>query len=115
MERGDVRFIFRLAVTLGVWDVAELLEEMPCTLLDLWAAYYAVEPFGPDRGDIGSAIVASTFANSWRGKGQAAYKVADFLPKFGLKREQTVEEMKAAFRMAKAGFESVLKAKKSGQ
>ena len=40
-------------------------------------------PFGPDRVDIGPAIVASLYANAHRGdKGRPA-KIQDFLPSFG--------------------------------
>lgn len=113
MERGDVRFIFRLALTIGEWNVAEMMERMPCTLLDLWRRYFEAEPFGPDRGDIGAAVVASTVANVWRGKGQRPYSIGDFLPKFGKRREQTLAEMQAAFRAAKAGFEQVIAARKA--
>ena len=112
MRRSDVRFIFRLALAFGTWNVAELLEQMPCTMMDMWMAYYEVEPFGQDRGDIGSAIVASTMANAWRGKGSRSFRPSDFLPTFGPRKEQSTADMQAIFRAAKAGFEQALAAKK---
>jgi len=45
-------------------------------------AYDLVEPFGAYRADVRSAIVAQVIANVNRGKGQSAYKVDDFMPKF---------------------------------
>lgn len=45
-----------------------------------WATLYSVEPWGEKRDDLHAGIVASTFANAFRGKGQKAFKPADFMP-----------------------------------
>jgi len=63
-----------------------------------WAAYSALEPFGEERADMRSAIIACVIANSNRGKNQPPFKVSDFMPKFGRKKPQTWQEMKARFK-----------------
>ena len=57
-----------------------------------WLAFYSLEPFGGDTRYIGHAITATTVANANRGKGKKPAKVEDFMPVFGGKREQTVDE-----------------------
>ena len=63
-----------------------------------WMAYSRLEPWGEERADLRAGIVASTIANSNRGKGQKPFKVADFLPSF----EPESEEEAAARLMARA-------------
>ena len=63
-----------------------------------WMAYSRLEPWGPDRDDLRMGIVASTIANSNRGKGQKAFKPTDFIPDF----EPETEEQAQARLMAKA-------------
>lgn len=41
-----------------------------------------------------TGIIATTLANIFRGKRSRAYKLEDFVPKFGPRRRQTVDEMK---------------------
>lgn len=43
-------------------------------------AYYQLEPFGEERDDLRSGIIASTIANANRGKGQKPFKPSDFMP-----------------------------------
>lgn len=45
-------------------------------------AYAQIEPFGEERSDIRSGVIASTIANVNRKKGKAPYKTKDFMPKF---------------------------------
>ncbi|WP_158632379.1 DUF4035 domain-containing protein [Micromonospora sp. Llam0] len=48
-----------------------------------WMAYERVTgPLGPARGDIQAAIVASTIANSNRGKRGKRYRPEDFIPEW---------------------------------
>ena len=47
-----------------------------------WMAYAQIEPFGQDRGDIGSAIVAATIANVNRSEKQQPFSPQDFMPNF---------------------------------
>lgn len=62
-----------------------------------WMAYARLEPFGEERADLRSAIIAVTMANAWRGKGSRAFKIEDFMPEFD-KPPQTWQEMRANFR-----------------
>lgn len=48
-----------------------------------WKAWYRIEPFGEERADYRSAIIACTIANAHRQKGRSAFKIDDFMPKFG--------------------------------
>jgi hypothetical protein len=47
-------------------------------------AYYSLEPFGEERGDLRAGIIASTIANRHRNpkEEKRAYAPADFAPKF---------------------------------
>ena len=47
-----------------------------------WIAYSKIEPFGEDAAFWRAGMVASTSANIWRGRGQAAFKPADFMPHY---------------------------------
>ena len=71
---------------------------MTSAQLSEWMAFYRLEPWGEERADLRAGIVASTIANSNRGKGQKPFKVADFLPSF----EPESEEEAAARLMARA-------------
>jgi hypothetical protein len=62
--------------------VAELLGRISSRELTEWMAYSRLEPFGEERQDVRSAIIACTIANCNRGKNQPPYKLADFMPKF---------------------------------
>ncbi len=73
--------------------VAELLSRISSKELSEWMAFAQHEPFGGDTIYIGNAIVAATVANVHRGKNQKAYDIQDFMPEFGEKKPQTVEEM----------------------
>lgn len=50
--------------------------------LSMWMAYEVLEPFGEVRSDIRAGIIASTIANSTRGKTQKAFAPEDFMIKF---------------------------------
>ena len=73
--------------------VAELLKRVSSREISEWMAFSQLEPFGSEAGYIGHAITASTIANVNRKKSQKAFDVNDFMPKFGPKEEQSVEEM----------------------
>lgn len=63
-----------------------------------WLAYSRLEPWGEERDDLRTGIVASTIANVNRGKGQKARNPQDFMPDF----EPETEEAAQARLMAKA-------------
>jgi len=61
--------------------------------LSEWMAYDAIEPIGPERGDLQAAVVAATIANIHRKKGKKPFKLSDFTLKFDGPTEQTPEQM----------------------
>lgn len=90
-----------------------MMDEMSASLFLDWAEFDRVCPFGEDRADLRSGIVAWTIATVvWAAvakKGGRKPKLEDFIPKFGTeaKRVQSVDEMKArlnAFAMAHNAF-----------
>lgn len=72
------RFAYRLALALGRWDVDALLAEMPRSALLEWSAYHHLEPWGEDRADARTAIVASLIYNANRRRGSPARRPQDF-------------------------------------
>lgn len=57
-------------------------------------AFSQVEPFGEERADLRSAIIACIIANVNREKDQKPFEVSDFMPKFDPPKEQSEEQMK---------------------
>lgn len=55
----------------------------------LWMAEYARNPWGPERADLGPAIVAATLANAHRQPGAPAFTPGQFMP---YAQQQTKEE-----------------------
>jgi len=82
--------------------VNELLSRVDSHELSEWVAYAQVEPFGEDRADLRSAIIACTFANmmaaAWGKKGHKGFKITDFLPNFEPPRKQSLKEMENVLR-----------------
>lgn len=68
-----------------------------------WMAFYQLEPFGEERADLRSAIVATTVANAHRGKHQRPYRVEEFMPRFE-RYPKSPEEMLAYVEMLNAAF-----------
>lgn len=83
-------------------SVRQVLAEIDSRELTEWAAYELVEPFGPWREDLRSGIVASTIANTMRGKGARPFTPDDFMPEFGGQQQEVMssEETIAAFAAA---------------
>jgi hypothetical protein len=71
--------------------VREMLARIDSRELAEWMQYYAIDPFGTERNDLQSGIVASTIANANSGKGKA-FQPSDFMPYLN-KNEQTAEDM----------------------
>jgi hypothetical protein len=65
-----------------------MLAEMTSTQFAEWMAYAQLEPWGEERADLRAGIVASTVANSMRGKKGKPFKPADFIPDFELVSEE---------------------------
>lgn len=86
-----------MARTLGR-SVRELLATLDAAELAEWEAFYAVEPWGEQRRDWQTALLASILANQWRGKGSPA-RVKDFLPDYWKEPQQPVDRMIAMAKM----------------
>jgi len=54
-----------------------------------WCVFESLDPSGEDRADWRAAMIASTVANAFRGRGQRAFKPQDFMPKFQTARQKT--------------------------
>jgi hypothetical protein len=96
VARPERRFYFRLALALGEIDVDGMLARVGSRQVSEWIEYAKLEPFGEERADLRSAIVAATLVNLWSKK---KAKAEDFMPKFGVeqpKEPQDLEEMKRA-------------------
>lgn len=86
-----------------------MLARMTSRELTEWMAFYQLEPFGPERGDLQAGIVASTVANVNRDpKKTKAFKPEDFLPTFeGSRRDEsrpTWQRLLEKVKMLNAGF-----------
>ena len=57
-----------------------------------WQIYEAIEPFGEQRADLRSGIIAATIANVNRGKGQKAFSATDFMPYLEKVNDQSAED-----------------------
>jgi len=62
-------------------------------------AYWTLEPFCEQRGDIRNAMLMALISNMMRGKSEAAVKPIDFMP-FLDKEDQTPEQMLAVLMSA---------------
>lgn len=70
-----------------------MLSKMDSREISEWMAYYSMDPFGEVRADYRMAMLCCLTANINRGKGQPS-KISDYMPEFGPKKPQTMEEMK---------------------
>jgi hypothetical protein len=63
-----------------------------------------LEPFDETRADYRAASIATMIANVHRGKDQRAYKLEDFVLKFGEKPKQTPEDHLLIAKLFAASF-----------
>ena len=82
----------------------QLQREVSSRAFAEWMAFYQIEPFGEERADLRSAIIASVIANANRDPKvqRQPFTVEDFMPQFDGEREkhrQTPEEQIAILRM----------------
>lgn len=67
--------------------VREMLARVGSDELTEWQAYYRIEPWGGERGDVQAGIVATTIVNGLRGlsgsRGGKDVGPGDFLLRFG--------------------------------
>jgi len=89
-----------LTLALGHRSVAEAQRWISSREFGEWLAYDRISPIGPERQDWHAALLASTFANAFRGKNRAPFRIKDFMPQFdGGHRRRTVEEIQADMMM----------------
>ena len=73
------RFAFRLALALGFPNPEAMLARMPYRIYREWQLYYAHEPFGEERADVRSAIIAQTYVSMHLKKGVRPPPLSDFM------------------------------------
>ena len=84
-----------------------MLEQIPADMLTEWMAYFSIEPFGEERGDLRAGVVASTFANVMC-SGSQKFQPQDFLLEFGgePKPPMSLDGMKKTFKAAAIAWNS---------
>lgn len=67
-----------------------------------WITYYHLEPWGPERADLNAAMITSMLANIHRDpkRRREPYTPADFMPKFGERKEPEQDGLAPAKVMA---------------
>jgi hypothetical protein len=60
--------------------VQQLLDELSSSELTDWMAFDSLEPFGDQRADLRSGIVAATVANHAMNRPKKAARPVDFMP-----------------------------------
>lgn len=100
------RFAHRLALALGEPNPEALMNAMPGHVLDGWIEFNRVEPIGEPHADYRMATLAMLMGNAWlRDKNQRAYRVADFIPRFGVEDGRLdVERLANKIRAINAAF-----------
>lgn len=89
-----------------------MLARVPLALMCEWMEYARRKPFGEERADLRSGIIAATIANANRGKGSKRFKPSDFMPQFKKRvRRQSVDEMKQTLRAFTAAHNAAMKTK----
>lgn len=99
-------FAYRLAKELGVWDVEGMLADMTAAQFRGWLDYFGVEPFGEDRRDFGTAMIAHTMASCWSKRVPDIWR---FMP-LVRKPELTAEQQRARLQHSKAHVRAFLNA-----
>jgi len=94
-----------------------MMDEMSASLFLDWAEFDRICPFGEERADLRSGIVAWTVATVASGlggkKGGRQPKLEDFIPQFGKEatRVQSMDEMKARLKGFTAAHNAFIKHK----
>lgn len=79
-------------------SVRRMLAEIDSDELTEWMLVYRQDPWGGFRSDLQAGIVASTMANTMRGKRGKPCKAIDFIPKFEQRKPQGLQEMLATMK-----------------
>ena len=77
----------------------ELYSRLSAVDLAEWEAFYRIEPWGPERGDMQAGIVASAVAAYSLRPPRRLYRPDEYIMEFG-KREEDVEAIRRANRAA---------------
>lgn len=103
-DRPDRRFQFRLALALGM-PVEEMLDRMTWAEYLEWGEYYGLEPWGEERSDLRSGIVASVIANTSRDpkRQPKPFEPVDFMPYYE-KPQPSPEQLAHKIRAALGGY-----------
>lgn len=103
-DRPERRFTFRLALALGM-TVEDMLDRMTWREYREWLEFYEVEPFGDERADLRSGIVAALIANVNRDpkKHPQPFKPNEFMP-FYQEPPPTPEQLAHKIRAALGGY-----------
>ena len=72
----------------------QLYKEIDSSELSEWEAYYIIEPWGEQKADVRTGIIASTIANVNRGKNAKAFTYNDFILKSKLEFEHNARQRK---------------------
>jgi hypothetical protein len=91
-------FAFRLALALGC-TVRELLGRLDSQELSEWMAFYSIDPWGDQRGDLRNAMLLAHVVGMMRKRGTMPPHPREFMPFTDRIRYQTPEEQKAFFRV----------------
>lgn len=86
-------FAFRLCLAIGCRHPDYLLRDITSRQLLEWQAFYQIDPFGDQRGDLQACIIAAMVNNRMRGKNETPIAPIDLMP-FRHVPEQTPEQMK---------------------
>ena len=81
INNPELWFKLRLALGLGM-TLAQLDQTMGYSELQLWKAYYELEPFGPSRDNYNTAVIGALIGNIWRAMNKNAgkpYRYDDFM------------------------------------
>lgn len=72
----------------------QLYQEIDSAELTEWQAYHNLEPWGEQKADARTGIIASTIANVNRGKNTKAFSYEDFILKSRLELEHEARQKK---------------------
>lgn len=85
-----------LALRLGK-TVRELLATVDAVELQEWRIFDRYHPMDDARDDARTALVCRTMANAWRGKGQRAFTVKDFMPDYHKRQKSKQPSLRQQF------------------
>lgn len=95
---AERRFAYRLSLYMGIPNPDVLLRAIPYRIYREWQEYASIEPFGENRADLRTGILAAVTANCHvRKQGQRAFQPRDFMPNFEQRKQAGPKEHLQAF------------------